>query len=131
MTKLYNDNEIKWYIDGQFIDDHETVLSGCEYSPAEQWFLDQITDLEEVRSNKYPESIFYKKNGEVLFEYNQKTNYFWVHYSKIWLFFESNYGLNYQEIRDLIRGVVEEHLNLGGVTPGKSVPLQIVWWRNI
>ena len=98
-----------------------------QYSLAEQWFLEQLTDLEEVRLSKYPDSIFYKKNGEVLFEYDKETKYFWVSEEKIWSFFESNFGLNYQEIKELIKGMVEEHLNLGEVTPMLFPPVRTSW----
>ena len=50
-------------------------------------------------------------------EYDKKNGYFWVDYDKIWSVLESKYGLNDQEISELIKGMVEEHLKLEGVTP--------------
>ena len=100
-------------------------------TPAEKWFLEQITDLKEIKSNNFPNSIFYKKNGEILFEYHKKTKIFWCHYRKIWLFLETEFGLNYQDTSKLIKRMVEEHLNLGDITPVVSVLVVMERWKNI
>ena len=50
------------------------------------------------------------------FTIKKKDNYFNVRYS-IWVNFQNKYSLNYQELRDLLVGVVEDVLNYKGVTP--------------
>ena len=60
--------------------------------------------------------INYKKDGEWFF-YHQKTdNIFRVNYD-IWRKFRSKYNLNYQELKELLVGIVEDVLNYKGVTP--------------
>ena len=36
--------------------------------PEERWFIDILYDLKGYISDKYPDSIFYKKNNEILFK---------------------------------------------------------------
>ena len=62
------------------------------------------------------DDINYKKDDKLLFYYRKKDNYFNVRYS-IWVDFKSKYNLNYQELKDLLVGVVEEVLNYKSVTP--------------
>ena len=80
--------------------------------PEERWFIDILNNLTEYTSDKYSDFIFYKKDNELLFEYNSEDKYFYCNYIKIWLVFDSKYNLNNQEIRILIKGQVEEHLKL-------------------
>ena len=62
------------------------------------------------------DDIDYKKDGNFLFYYQKNENIFRVKYV-IWSNFESKYNLNYQEIKELLAGIVEEVLNYKGVTP--------------
>ena len=86
-------------------------------SPTEKFLFDIFSNIKPYYSDKYLDSIFYKKDNEVLFEYDKKSGYFWCHYDKIWKVLDSKYGLNYREIRDLIKGVIWESLKLNEVTP--------------
>lgn len=78
-----------------------------------------LTNLTIVHSEKYPDSVFYKQNGEVLFELNQYENtlYFYVNYGKIWSVFYKRFGLNYDDTKSFIKKEVESTLKLKGVTP--------------
>ena len=58
----------------------------------------------------------YKKDGILLFYYRKNENIFRVEYN-IWRKINSKYNLNYQEIMELLAGIVEEVLNYKGVTP--------------
>ena len=60
--------------------------------------------------------IDYNKDGDWIFYYRKNNKYFGVGYN-IWSEFESKYSLNYQELKDLLVGIVEEVLNYKGVTP--------------
>ena len=78
-----------------------------------------LTNLLLVKDERYPGSVFYKQNGEVIFEL-QKTDRdtcFWVDYQKIWSVFENRFGLNFTETQSFIKTVVEDTLNLRGITP--------------
>jgi hypothetical protein len=99
--------------------------------PEELWFIDFIKDLEEVKSEDYPDSIFFKKDGEVVFEHDLKDNTLWCHYYKIWSVFEDEFGINYVESQLLIKNVVEEHLNWRGLTPTFISLTCFIRWKNI
>jgi hypothetical protein len=73
------------------------LLSGCNIS-----FLGDV--------------INYKKDEKLLFYYRKNNNIFRVEYN-IWRKINSKYNLNYQEIMELLAGIVEEVLNYKGVTP--------------
>ena len=60
--------------------------------------------------------IHYRKDEKFLFYYQKKDNYFNVRFS-IWVNFENKYNLNYQELKELLVGVVEDVLNYKEVTP--------------
>ena len=77
--------------------DFVEILTGCTIS----FFCDDIE---------------YQKDGNLLFFYQKNENNFWIGYS-IWSNFELKYNLNYQELQDLLAGIVEEELNYKGVTP--------------
>jgi hypothetical protein len=99
--------------------------------PEEVWFIDFIKDLEEVKSDKYPNSIFFKKNGEVVFKQDTKYMYLECNYNEIWSVFENKFSFEYDDIQSLIMNVVEEHLNWRGVTPTYSSRYGSLWWKSI
>jgi len=79
--------------------------------------------LEIVKSEKYPNSIFFKKNGEVVMEQDKKNKDFLFDYDKIWSFFESFFSMEYEQIEEVLSYWLEETLKLKGYTP-------IVWWQS-
>ena len=58
--------------------------------------------LEIVTSEKYPDSIFFKKNGVVVMEQDKINQDFYFDYDNIWSFFESFFGMEYQKIREIL-----------------------------
>ena len=79
-----------------------------------------------VDFGKYPNTIFwFDKNGEYFCDYNLKNDNFFFSHSNVWKVFESEFSLNYQEIRMFLNGQVEEHFKLRGVTTmdGNECPL--------
>jgi hypothetical protein len=76
-----------------------------------------LDQLEIVKSEKYPNSIFYKKDGEIVMAQDKKNEYFWFNYDQIWSFFESFFDMEDQQIRDVLRHWLEETFKLEGYTP--------------
>ena len=87
------------------------------FDTPEELFLDVIKDIKVREQIKYPESVFWEKNGEVIFEQNFKRNSLYVDYNSIWFIFEKIYGLQYSETELFIKNMVEEYLNWRGLTP--------------
>jgi hypothetical protein len=75
----------------------------------------QFEPHEEKRTKKYPESIFWVKDGEVIAEI-EKSKYFWVS-PQIWKNIMSMFSLEYTETQQVIKDWLEEHYGLGGLTP--------------
>jgi hypothetical protein len=75
------------------------------------------------------DDIEYRKDDKLLFYYNKNKNYIFLIY-EIWSNFESKYNLNYQELSDLLVGLVEEVLNYKGVTLKENYWRLYHRWKN-
>ena len=70
---------------------------------------------EEIRTKKFPDSIFWVKDGEVIAEII-KSKYFYVSH-QIWRNITNILSLEYSETQQFITDWLEEHYKLGGLTP--------------
>lgn len=96
----------------------------------EVWFDNLLSQMQQVTKPDYLDSMFFHINSEIYMEiYNDVDIY--ASYTKIWLIFETRFGLNHQQIKDLIKGVVEEHTNLKGLTPFYFSYTPLKRWQNI
>jgi hypothetical protein len=87
-----------------------------------KWLNSEYGDLTPYETEEYTDYIFFKKNDTVIFDYNKKNGVVTISYDHIWSFLENFFGLEYEEIQDLIKKWVEEHYKLG-VTTTNSVSL--------
>ena len=73
------------------------------------------------------------ENGDWLFDidYDEKNKHFWYSYNRIFKVFESKYNINDLNFNDIMKGVVEEDLKMGGVTPISFDVKMSVWWKRI
>ena len=94
-------------------------------------YLNNFKDLEVVESEKYPNSIFFKKNGVVVMQQDMKYKRFWFDYDNIWSFFESFFGMKYQQIQGVLKQWLEETLNLEGYTPAFSSLNILAGWKRL
>lgn len=76
------------------------------------WLNKNYGDLELFETDQYPDFLFYKKGGKIIFDYNKKNGVVSISYGEIWLFFESFFGMDYQQIQDLTNVWMEEHYKL-------------------
>ena len=84
------------------------------------WFKSILNNLthKTVDKEKYPNFIFFFKNNECYFEYNQKNGLFLCDYHKVWSIFESKYSINdQQKIRIFVKNQLEELLKLMNLKP--------------
>ncbi len=70
-----------------------------------------------IDEDRYPNTIFWFRGDNVIFDYDKKSGYFYCNYMLVWSVFESEFGLNYDQISKLIKGRVEEHFKLKDATP--------------
>jgi len=85
------------------------------------WVYDpeKVKDKAFTRSSKFGlvnsvlnDEEFNEIKEQVIFWQDLKNKYFYVDYDKIWSVFKSKLGLNYQEIKDLTTGWLNEHTKL-------------------
>ena len=88
-------------------------------------------DLTPYETDEYPNHIFFMKDGEVIFDYNKKNGWVYISNEKIWSLLESFFGLEYEEIQDLLKQWVEEHYKLRVRTTKVSRKQYFFRWRNI
>jgi hypothetical protein len=113
LDKIRNElNEDQIYI----IEKYQLGLHQDEEKDYEIWFKTMLTDLEVKRSRENYYTLIYKKDGEVLYNYNEKTRRFYISFDKIWSVFQSKIHLNYTEVKILIISMVEEYFNLKDIT---------------
>jgi len=84
-------------------------------------FLNQFNDLIPIEKGNI---IFYvDKDRLPLFYYypDEKNDYVYINYDRIWLFFSKVIGLERSEIKEIINNWLEETYNLRELTPMASV----------
>ena len=64
-------------------------------------------------------TFYVDENRKPLFYYyqDQKNGYVYIYYSRIWVFFESIFGLKDLQTQEILKVWLEETYNLRGVTP--------------
>jgi hypothetical protein len=93
-------------------------------------YLDYLfEDMYEVESEEYPDSRLWKKDKKVILEL-RNSGYLWVSYS-IWNNISGMFSLNDNEAKQLIKDWVEQHLELGGITPRILFTVDSGRWNNI
>ena len=96
-----------------------------------KWLTDNYGDLERYEINKWPDYIFYMKDGKLILDYNRKNGYCHISYKEIWSFLESVFQLQREEIQDITKEWVEGHYKLRVTTTTGSISLPPIRWRDI
>ena len=97
----------------------------------EEFFLSCLTGCDQIKDEGYPDDIFFKKDGIVYFEQDSEYEVFWCSYDKVWSVFEKRFGLSYVEIQSFVKGMVEKHLKLEGLTPISGGYCNTSRWKSI
>ena len=78
--------------------------------PVEKLFYQLIKDvIIKIDENKYPNTIFYFNNN-CIFKHNTKNGFFWCSYYE-------NFDLDWLQITDLTKDMIEKYFNLKEITP--------------
>jgi hypothetical protein len=99
------------------------VINAPEVTP-EQRFLQLMEGLT-VKINKvnYPDSIFYFRNGEFMFEIENDKAF--LNYELFWGVFENEFNMDYTHIKDFTRSMLKEHFKMKVV---KTLPTYRKWF---
>jgi len=98
-----------------FDDNVDIIRRAYRDNPSE--FLNQFNDLSPVEKNNV---IYYlDKDRLPLFMHfqDEKNNNVYINYYRIWVFFSEIIGMEYKEIKGIIKNWLEETYNLSGLTP--------------
>jgi len=90
----------------------ELVGNTKQFSPAEEFIYEIMSNLKMIPSENYPGWMLYKDKGGVTLmaddvDRDKENPDLWVHYDKIWGKLNQEFGLNEQEISDLCVRMLE------------------------
>ncbi len=75
---------------------------------------------------------YYNQKDEWLIEQDYENGYLWYSYHRIYLILQSKFNLNEQQINDLVKGMMDKHYKVKGLTPlTVSCHFRTQRWRNI
>jgi len=90
-----------------------------------------LGDLTEVHSEKYSDSRFWKNDEYGVVLELDNSGELWVLYN-IWSSFSKFFSLRYSETQQIMKTLLEEHLNLGTITPEPKLKgLNNIDWNSI
>ena len=99
----------------------QEILEMLEKYKSNVRFLD-----ENYKVSKYPTSRFeiFNEEGKWLFDinYNSKNQHFWYSYYRVYSVFLNKYSINIDDFQEVMKSILEEHLNLMEATPYNQRP---------
>ena len=106
------------------------IITESQYNNTIDKFMTYLFEPhEEIKTKKFPDSIFWVKDGKVIVEI-QKSGYFWVS-PQIWNNITLMFSLEYDETQQVIKDWLEEHYKLGGLRPYLPNSVSLESWKNI
>jgi len=115
LIQMVKDNG--WGNTAEFVGGVENLkkLVGVE-SPMD--FLHLFDDLDVVQSEEKPNVFLYRyEKGNNMMVYDRKIDKVYINHYVIWEFLEEGFGLDYDEIQEVMKEWLFEVYNLRGVTP--------------
>jgi hypothetical protein len=81
------------------------------------WLNNKFGNLTKVVN--YDRTFYVNKDKKPLFYYYQddKNKFVFIDYTRIWIFFESIFDMEYEQIQDILKIWLEETYNLSGYLP--------------
>ena len=74
------------------------------------FFNELFNGLKEHESDEHSGDIFFRKNDIIYIHQDSKNKVLWCSHMHIWSFFVTEFGYNYNEITNLIQGMLELYL---------------------
>ena len=81
--------------------------------PEEQFIIDLMDSCDK---KPFKDGYYYEKDGKFYFYQDDKNKRFYFYRDNVYEVLKSKFGLNYQEMRGLIKGILGERYNLRGYT---------------
>ena len=97
----------------------KVIITEAQYNRAIDSFITHMLEPhEEITSEKYPDSIFWVKDGIVIVQI-KNSGYLWLDY-EIWYRISQMFDLEHRDTKLVIKIWLEQHYDLGELTPGFS-----------
>jgi len=87
-----------------------------------EFTYNNLLNLKLVRLKDYPNYNYWVKDDKIIFEYHLTYKFLYVNHELIWEVFGNKFGYNYEEPKQLIKGIVEQAYKMQGVTPENCCP---------
>jgi len=92
-----------------------------EEKEIEDWFVKLLDNLEETKSklDKYKSNIFWvnKDDGKIFMELVEDRKLIFIDYSSAWEKIKERYDYEDEQISNIIKQILGEHMNIWGYTP--------------
>lgn len=98
------------------------IIKKSRLKPEERFLYPIFWQLKPYYSDNYEDIIFYKKDNEVLFEYDKKDGDLWCRHDKIWTVLESEHNQKIEIIRGYIRDIALKTINIKPTRISSSSP---------
>jgi hypothetical protein len=99
-------------------------------NPIVDLFRELTTDIKIMNCNVYNEEgmefIYYNKDNEWIFYQDVKKGKFWCEYNRYWSLFGIKLQLNYNEIKEITKLLVEENLKREIGTPDRGLSKEML-----
>ena len=102
-----------------------------DLSTPEKWFKNILNQMDVYKSPRYPNLILFHINKNVYMEYDKNFKTLYYDHKKIYSVLKSKFGLNYTQIKELVKDMVEEYYKLEIYTTMMVSLAPTGRWRNI
>ena len=96
-----------------------------------KYLNNEYGDLKKIKTDRYPNSIFFVKDKKIYMEQDLKNGYLWIDYFTIWKDLRTIFSIEDDEIRNIITKWVEETYKLRGVTPQMTHVYVYGGWKKL
>ncbi|HRP30506.1 MAG TPA: hypothetical protein PKV73_01375 [Agriterribacter sp.] len=83
---------------------------------AKEWLLDFLSQ-EFDKTKLGNDRIIHYRNGQWIFDLDLKTKILWCYFYEVWNIFYNQYGMNCDQVQQLMKDTVLAPLNCKGFTP--------------
>ncbi len=123
-----NENDIENIVKKILRESDFNWIEETSYTEQEEFIINLIDSCDK---EPHGAGFSYKKGGEWYFYQDDKNKVFYYDWDNVYEVLNTKFGLNHQEMRDLIKDVLERHYNLKGYTTEVEHKDWIADWKDI
>lgn len=105
------------------VKDKVRLIKYLRLKPEERFLFDIIDGIEIYEQDKFPNSVFWKKDGIILFEQDFTNGWLRCNYKLIWNVLQKKYGYSFNDTKNFISRIIKNDIRLNGVIVYGYTPL--------